>query len=147
MSRPNSRLIVGENHRRAIAAALSVLDETLCRFQRWALGEETDSVLFRERNDLSHHQRQSILEEVKAVRQVLETVRDDFGLEPRRAEVSCAILAQASVIWETLVELGSKHIRRYGDISPDLARYVDDKTKVLIEHVERMVDIAGTMRE
>lgn len=133
---------IGENHRRGISSALTLLDEMLCDFERWAKGAAACGPLYSESNDLGPKQRQTILEEIEILRAMLVDFRDTLAL-PRKVErVAASIWFRSSLFWETLVELESKHLRRYGAVPPVFAADFDPKVKFLIKHLEAIADAA-----
>ena len=129
---------LGENHRRGIATTLTLLDEALCEFEQWAGGRELRSVLYEERNALSPEQRAKILAEVAQMRERLRKLRDALGLEGSVRDAATAIWGQCSGLWEHLVELEAKHLRRYGELPPGLARYLDPQVAALLLHLRQI---------
>jgi len=131
---------LSENHRRGISSTLGLLDEMLCRFQRWADGEVSEGVLYRQENTLTSRQRQAILKEIAALRRLMVELRDSLGLEVRTQDVGSAIWSQSSAQWVALVELGAKYLRRYGDVPEGFSQYFDPKIEQMIDH---LIAIAG----
>jgi hypothetical protein len=133
---------LGENHCRAIGTVLGLLDETLCGFERWAEGHEAQGVLYREHNVLSPAQREEILRRIKKVRIILRVLRDDLKLEPQVRDVSDAIWCGCAVLLDTVVELGSRYLGRYGPLPKGLAEYLDPRVKSIVETVRDIGDAA-----
>ena len=131
------------SHKNGIETALGLLDETLLEFEAWAHGRENMSVLYQERNTLSEDQREKILIQVEKIRRVLVEIRDDLDLRTRTGNVAKSILSQCSFLWVSLVELESKHLRRYGEPPEGLAEYLDPKTAQLIDSVKEISRIAA----
>ena len=130
---------ITDGHRRTIVATLGLLDEALCRFDRWAVGEEALGVLYRQSNRLSRDQRQAIMKEISALRRIMRVLRSDLRLRPKVEDVSVAIWSRASSHWPGLEELRAKHLRRYGGISPNAKQYLDAKVDELVEHVHGLM--------
>lgn len=133
-------LHIPENHRRAIRATLAVLDEAMCRFELWGNGHEARSVLYSEENRLDANQRKMLLGSIRAMRGHLKKLRDDLRLERKVQDVSIAIWAEGAVLREAVIELGSRYLRRYGDLPDECARYLDQEVAKLIGHLERLSD-------
>jgi hypothetical protein len=131
---------IPENHRRAIGATLALLDNALSRFELWGHGHEARSVLHSEENRLDARQRKMLLESIRAMRRDLKKLRDELRLERRVQDVSVAIWAEGAVLREALIELGSRYLRRYGDLPEGCARYLDREVAKLIGHLERVFD-------
>ncbi|MFW6132516.1 MAG: hypothetical protein ACOC8F_01370 [Planctomycetota bacterium] len=137
---------LSDNHRRGISSTLALLDEMLCRFERWANCEAAEGVLYQERDTLSRRQRQRILNEIAALRRVLTELHDSLGLEVKTQDVASAIWSQSSAYWEALVELGSKHLRRYGDMPEGFAGDFDPKVEQIVRHMMCIGDAASHRR-
>ncbi|MEW6138783.1 MAG: hypothetical protein AB1733_11170 [Thermodesulfobacteriota bacterium] len=119
------------NHIRGISATLSLLDENLCEFEQWANGHEVRSVLYEVRNTLSGVQRQEIAKRVAKMQRLLREVRDALSLEGTVRSVDRMIVASCAIQWSSLVELESNRLRRYGEVPPTLAQYLDPVLTVL----------------
>ena len=139
----SDRLRISDNHRRSISITLGLLDETLCRFQSWAEGGCSEGVLYRQQNDLTRNQRETILREVAAVRRLLDELKDALALEPRTEQVAGAVWSQSLGHLEALVELGSKYLQRYGQMPVGFAEYFDPRIEAIIEHILRIAQTAG----
>lgn len=130
---------VGENHRRSLNTALALLDEMLCQFERWADGAAARGVMFEERNGLGPVQREALRERILALRDLMAELRDDLDLEPTVQDVGAAVWSRSSAFWETLVELGPRYLRRYGEMSPELVAYLDP----MVDKLVRGLDAVG----
>ena len=128
---------------RGISSTLTLLDEDLCEFDRWAKGHEVRSVLYEVRNTLSAVQRQQIGERVAKMHVMLKEIRDTLNLEGSVTAVHKRIVSSCAVLWVSLVELESSRIRRYGDVPPGLAEYLDPKVALLNENLRRISQIAS----
>jgi len=127
-------------HKRGISTTLQMLDEALCGMEQWASGRQIESVLYKERNDLTDPQRAALLDEIARMRKVLTELADELGIEPAVAEARSAIRGQCSILWENIVELKSRHLRRYGEVPSDVAEHLDPKADLLIEGLLRILD-------
>ena len=136
-------IAMNENQRRAIGIALTGLDEVLCGVEAWALGHEADGVLHKETNDLSTRQKQALEQGVVAIRQIIKTASADLGLRKTRVRASAAIWGRCCALRDTLSELGAKHLKGYGEMSPELRRYMDDLSARLLNAVDRLVEETG----
>ena len=134
---------LSETHRRGISATLSLLDEMLCRFERWANGELAEGVLYRERDTLTSQQRKTIFQEIAALRSLMTELRDRLGLKVTSRDIGIAIWSESSAYWEALVELGPKYLRRYGDMPDDFARDFDGQVETIIRHMNRIAEAAS----
>jgi hypothetical protein len=141
MRRPKANAI-SDNHRRIISSTLGLLDERLCRFERWAKGKTAKGPLYGERDDLDEDQKQAIVAQIAAARAILAEMRDELGLKQQEASVRKLIGSQCAWFWESLVELDSKHLNRYGEVPAGFATCFEPKVKLLIECLEAISAIA-----
>lgn len=130
----------GEAHKRGILVTLEILDEVLCEAEQWARGREIKSVLYIENNTLSDQQTAGILSEIAEMRRVLGELRDSLGLEPRVQDVATVIRSKCAGLWEHIVELKAKHLRRYGEVPAGLGDYLDPQAERLIQGILRILD-------
>ena len=135
-----------ETHKHGVATTLQLLDEALCEIAQWAQGREIQSVLYKERNTLSAGQRQAILAEIDRMRVVLQELQETLGLEPAVQDAKSAIRGKCSVLWEHVVELKAKHLRRYGEVPSELADLLDPKADMLIQGLTDILDTVNRKR-
>jgi len=126
-----------------IAVTLAHLDEVISNLELWARGREVHSVLYHERNSLSGEQRALILAEIAEIRRILEGARRHFNLRARIDEVTGEFRGHCAVLWENLVGLEGKYLKRYGEPPADLVAYIEPISKELIHRVRRIGDIAN----
>ena len=140
----NGRSIeINENQRRSIASSLALLDEALCLFEEYGRGREVHSVCFEERNRLTARQRKRLLGEIEKLRDEMRQIKEDLGLPRRVEDVGKRIWGHSAGFWEMLAELQSKRLRGYGEVSSDLAEYLDPRAESLLERVQGLSAIAG----
>jgi len=131
---------MNDAHKRGISITLTILDETICEMEKWANGREVQSVFYRERNTLSSRQRQQILSEIAQMRSLLRELQETLGLEPTVQDAAAAIRGKCSGLWEHIVELKAKHMRRYGEVPADLNEYLDPRAEQLIQGILHILD-------
>ena len=146
MTGSDRRIPLGANHRRALASSLSLLDETLCRFEEWARGREVKSVLYEERNDLDEEQRAALRAEVEAMHEHLERLRAALKLPRRRQSAANDIWSWCSVLWKDVEELESRHLRRYGALEKRAADFIDPEIRALSAGLERLSALVSRSR-
>lgn len=129
-----------EPHKRGISVVLAILDETLCEVEQWASGRETRSVFYKEHNRLSDRQKSEILSEIAQMRTLLQELQETLGLEPTVQDVGSAIRGKCAGLWEHIVELKSKYLRRYGDVPAGLGEYLDPRAEQLIQGILHIMD-------
>ena len=137
------RVPIGDRHKAALGTTLGMLDEMLCSFERWAHGQETQGVLYRESNRLTHRQRAGLRVSIRVIRQDLRTLLRELDLVVKVEDVRSAIWSQSSAFWEAIIELEPKYMRRYGELPQALAAYLDQRVSDLAKHLRELTDCLG----
>jgi len=133
---------VSENHIRGIATTLALLDKALCEFDQYAHGYEVRSVLYEVYNTLSEAERELVAREVDETKGIIREIRTELNLEPSVRSADKMILSSCAVLWVSLVELESRHLRRYGAVPPGLAKYLDPRVAALNQRLRAIAGIA-----
>jgi len=115
-----------------ITTTLAILDEALCEFEQWAEGREMKSIFYREQNELQPDQREAIKNRVVRIREKLRELRDGLQIEVNSRSAVQRIWSQCSILWVSLIEVTSKHLKGYGDVPGELSDYLDPKVAELI---------------
>ena len=126
---------ISDTHRRVLSSTLGILDMMLCRFERWANGDETRGLLYQERNTLTADQRRTILDHSAVMRRILGKLQRDLGLSAKTENIPAYIRGWSQSFWPAMVELESEYLKRYGDVSHGMAAYLDPEVAALIDHL------------
>lgn len=129
---------MSENHIRGISATLTLLDKALCEFDRWAHGHAVRSVLYRVHNPLSTAQRKALAAEVAEMKGMLQEIKSTLHLNESVHEADRMIVGSCSTLWVSLVELEGRRLKRYGELPPGLADYLDPQVAELNRHLQRI---------
>jgi hypothetical protein len=114
-----------ENHRRSISVSLHLLDRQVCQWERWVNGDLAPGVMYQQQNTLSVSQKTQMRARIAKLRELMVRLRDDLQLEPDKPTTAQLIVGQATILWEMLTELNSSSLHGYGEVSPELAAYLD----------------------
>lgn len=134
---------VTENHRRVISITLALLDERLCNIEAWILGREENGVLYKEENKVTREQRESIRNEIKAIRNILAELKDTLTLFPRTMDSTTAIRGACYAVMEPLCELDPKHLAGYGKPGDFMLSYFEPRRKEILAHVEKVLQVVS----
>lgn len=125
-----------EGHLRRIAATLTLLDRATCEFEQWTAGRQARSVLYEETNSLAPDQRKEIRQQVAAMRALLEPLKSALRLQHSRQDAAIAIRVRCGILWESLVELEPRRLRRYGPLPADATERINVCVLELLNRVE-----------
>lgn len=134
---------INENHRRIISVRLSLLDEMLCEFEEIANKSERGGVMYIQQNTLSARQCSQLKSIISEMRRIIFQMKEVLGLRERKEDLASRIWSEASSLWEVLVETESKYLKGYGELSDNLAEFLDPKIKKITEYLTEIVKITG----
>lgn len=143
ISYAGDKIILRQSHKRAISVTLTLFDEALCGFDRWAQGQEVRSVFFQILNSLSEEQRRNLTIELAALRNLLTEIRDYLELKTTIDNSASMIVGQCAVLWPSIVELEGRYLKGYGDVPAALEEYLTPRANELNEGLRRISQIAG----
>jgi hypothetical protein len=106
-------------------------------------GHEIRSVLYEIRNTLSDAQRELIAVEVAEMKNILEEVRSNLSLEVTTRYVDKIFLGSCSILWTYLMELEGRRLKKYGEVPPGLAEYLDPQVDTLNERLRSIGEIVA----
>ena len=132
-----------DQHRRGISVTLVLLDQNLCRIERWAEGREAQSVMFSERNELHPDQRQNLLNKVAELRQQIADIKHRCGLTEEASSVVNSIFTICYGMRDDLVDLEPTFMKRYGEIGDDFSDFLYTASKDILN---KMDDLAGIVK-
>ncbi len=135
---------LSENYKRRIGTTLTLLDKTICEFEQLAMGRETHSVLYSEENRLSVAQRETILDEVAALRDELRQLKAELELHANVQSTADIIWSKCSGLWASLAEIDAKRLKEYGEAPAGFPGYWDPKLAQLGDHVKAILEIFRT---
>lgn len=143
ISASGDKIIIRQSHKRAISVTLTLFDEALCGFDRWAQGQEVRSVFFRILNPLSEEQRKNLSIELAELRKLLMEIQDYLELDSTVDSAVKMIVGQCAVLWPSIVELEGRYLKGYGEVPTALEEYLNPRASQLIEGLRRISQIAG----
>jgi hypothetical protein len=129
---------LGESHRSRIRITLTILDEALAKFTKWAQGQEVRALLYAEDNDLSPRQQEELLAAVAGIRRIMKELHEDLALETQPKSVTRAIRASCYVLWVDVLEMTGKYLRGFGEPSPQLVDYLDPKAHQILQYLDHI---------
>ena len=95
--------------------------------------------MYQQQDTLSAQQKRELRRRIGQLRHEILRTRDDLKLEPARPATSSLIVGGANVLWEMLCELNGPSLQGYGEVSGDLAQYLNPIGQTL---AEQMYEIA-----
>jgi len=129
------------NHKRALETALTMLDELLVSIEKWVDGNQYQSVLYEEKNDLSVSQRKALKKQILVLKASLEAAKKDLGLTKTTQSALNDIWSRVASFRENVMELGARHLKRYGSLHHETAEYMDKLSEKLLLQLDGILEI------
>lgn len=134
---------IDENHKRSIETTFWMLDELLCRFERWSNRNTINSQLYSEQNNLTDSELQALKTEILALRRLLAEVKDKLELQGFVQDIAKSLQGMASVFTDNIDELEGRRMHGYGEPSKELIAYLDPKLKEFNQHLTSIAHIGA----
>jgi hypothetical protein len=127
---------LSESHRRRITITLTLLDEALARFEKWAQGQEVRSILYIEKNTLAPNERAKLLSDISGIKHIIMELREDLVLEASPQDIAKYIRAHCYLLWVDIMEITGKYLRGFGEPSQELADYLDPRANSIMHYLD-----------
>jgi hypothetical protein len=134
-------LNIGENHKRALSTVLTMFDELMVSIEKWADGQQYQSVLYEEKNDLTQATRQALKKEICLIRDYLLKVKKDLGITKVKQSALNDIWSRSAAFRENVMEIEAKFMKRYGPIPEETSLYLNTLSKNLLSSLDRILEI------
>lgn len=129
---------INDNHRRALSAALKIVESRLNEFARIVLSTE----------DFATGQNEKLLESIKTAQNRVKRFRQDFNIaEPRRTHPAWLIQTGVAQLWEILEECKAHKLRGYGEVSETAQPVLDEAVSGLIEALREIAAAANAEKK
>jgi hypothetical protein len=122
------------NHQRSISVSLRLLDQALCEWERWARGDLLRGVVYQQKDTLSPREKKQLNLRIATIRQRIAKLHDELELDCESVATSQLIVGRANVLWEMLAELNSRLLAGYGNVSAEMANYLDPIAEEMAAH-------------
>ncbi len=127
---------LSESHRSQIRITLTLLDEALVKFEKWAQGREVRSILYIERNTLAPDEQTKLLANIAGIRRIIRELRDDLSLEASPQDIAKTIRAHCYILWVNILEMTGKYLRGFGEPSQELVDYLDPRANLILQYLD-----------
>ena len=132
----SNQFLLNENQKRSLELTLRRLEKLLGRIEREKDLPEEKGRLYYLYNPLQHQPEQvRLLELVKQGRAEVQQLADRFDLQPVAESQASYYRGELAVMWESLIDVESTHLKAYGNVNPALAALLDPKIENLAELV------------
>ena len=109
--------MLSENHRRALATSLRVVERNLLDIIKDLAQKKTDGLLYRTINDVDSESREEILKAVNLMLDEISKIKYEFMLESRSQSLTGTINGRFGEVWVVLEDLQPEKLQNYGELS------------------------------
>lgn len=138
---------IHNNHKRSITSILRTVDKQLIQIKRWANGEIAEGVLYREENNLSVSQRKALLDQIERLTMLMRQIKEKLDLPSQLVDINQIILGRSGVLWQNVMEMHSRYLKGYGEVSDEFSEDWDLGVDELIGCIDNIMTIISLPEE
>lgn len=132
-----NRIVLHENHLRALSASLRIVEEYLGEME-YELKNPTSGCLKKIDADIPEKTRNEILQKIEHIKSFLRELVAKYGLKYQNHILSRFIDAHKSSIWVILSDTKSGRLKGYGNLSKEYAKELDEDIESL-QHLVALI--------
>ncbi|MCL5674702.1 MAG: hypothetical protein M1501_03010 [Candidatus Omnitrophica bacterium] len=126
-----------EPHKRSITSSLCYVEELLSEIESSLYNKK--GIFFETINNINGPQCEKIKFLIKNIIHEIEKVKKELHLEKNKIMGSNVISSRCVAIWETLHDMESQKLKKYGNIQKEFSEYFDPIVKKLLEYNEEIL--------
>jgi len=134
---------LNEAQRRTVSVTMVLADQALALCERLLQQGGEKGLLYTIEDDLSAPQKDTLLQRIQEMRQILEQLDVSFQLTHHASTLTQLIGGEITYLWTTLEECASHRLRGYGPVSESLKSSLDPLLVRLIARIRAMERIMG----
>ncbi len=117
----------------SIRIALRLLEERIFWIEVLLSQKEHDGILYRFENDLTSSQVSQLQTIFKKIEDLIAAFKQTFDLVGENEKLSQILNGSSSYFWSIVADKKADKLKRYGDVSQDLAKELDPLVNNLID--------------
>jgi hypothetical protein len=110
-----------------------MLEKSLERIEEALITEDRGRITYKVNEHLDGEVRNSILQDIEKMRRIIRDLKDELNLQAQEESMVRKVRGEAAHIWESLSDMRSSGLDRYGKTPKELADFWDPKIEELIE--------------
>jgi len=118
--------------RNYLTVSLYSFEETLRLAAEWIKEEKSESgILYNRTVTLSPAKKLAASKLIDQALDKIHAITNELGLHKEHEDIARLIRARMNSCWEELSDSHAAQLKRYGDVDPELARYLDPNIELL----------------
>lgn len=130
---PERGSLLNTAQRNSLTIGLRALEMHLREADAWLQGREERGILYWRSLNLPPDQREAARAAIAAALARVAALAKRFELAATEEDLGAVIAAQVSVDWANLCDMRSAKLRRYGEVDPRLATFLDADVDALAQ--------------
>jgi hypothetical protein len=127
----------------SLRVSLVMFEENLRSAQEWLDGRVEKGILYQRKLSISEEKRGQAIDAIGAALQMIRELAQVFELENQVEDASSLLGGELSVSWANLLDTQAGKLRRYGDVHPELAGFLDPNIQNLAGIALQLSTILG----
>jgi len=116
---------------RAITVSLIRFEENLRNALSLLEGQDVNGILFTRHLEVSEKKKEKARNLINLALGQIHEMKAMFDFQSKEQDPARQIASEMSISWENLMDVRSKRLRGYGEVSPELAGVLDPRIKSL----------------
>jgi Ni,Fe-hydrogenase maturation factor len=128
-----------EYHARNLEATLSRADESIDRMEHLLIDGGQDGIVRKIRGHLSQESREALLEGVRSLRALLNSIVQTFSLEPHPLDLRRVLHAELSQLWVSFENCRPARMKGYGqEFAKEARETIDKNIEALLAEISKL---------
>ncbi len=129
------KIVLSENHLRALSASLKIIEEYLTAMEK-ELKNPANGFLIKTIDDMSEDSKKKVLKEIEYAKRFIGEMVVKYSLSPHNSSLNRFISAHKSSIWVILSNTKSQRLKGYGDFTAEASAELD----VDIDNLQKLIN-------
>ena len=134
----NSNNMLPENHRRSLSVTAKMIEEGLDEVESKLKGSSNHKITQILKTSYDSETKEKIYEIIKDIQAMNKEMFTVLSLTPQTSYESRVVQSQAVYLWSILVDSTSKNLSRYGNLTPEESKLVDDYVFKLLSLLDKL---------
>ncbi len=127
-----------ENHRRSLSVTAKMIEEGLDEVESKLKGSSNHKITQILETSYDSETKEKIYEIIKDIQAMNKEMFTVLSLTPQKTYESRILQSQAVYLWSILIDSTSKNLTRYGNLTPEESKLVDDYVLKILALLDKL---------
>lgn len=138
---------IPRNHKIRLSVSMQVLEDTISDVEEVIKSANQGKAMTETVNNLSPREKALILKRIEEIKELINCVAQNLGLEKRKEETRSRILGAMSIQQVNLEEIKSKRLHGYGEFPDELREFLDSQVDKMMNLVDEVCKIVSSRHD